>query len=251
MIAGFTTEQIIAGFLFLIGGQEGLRWIRGQIVQWWIKRTNKITDRDTMIEEIGKAVKESMPKCEILHSGILDRIDNMEKKLSNLIVEKSENDGIKNRYNETLTNSLPFLTTDSARNFGTYKADAFFTFIMDYKDTIYNSNGDYRNAIDMINSLYLSVKCEGYNLAGKEFTDLFYNDYHKESTENYLKQLELIKDDKANGKKSRFITVSLLYLQQFLSEMIRAHDVMKAKQQWIKESSLEFSDIGGKDVSIQ
>jgi len=242
MIAGFTNEQIVAAVLFLIGGNEGIRAIRTAIINWWKKRSKKSTEKEELIQEITKAIKENIPACEVLHSGIYTRIQETETKLAGLIKERTESDGIKNKYNETLANTLPCFTIESIRNFASYKADAFFTYIKDHMDTIYSSENEYKNSVDMLKSLYLTVKCEGCNLAGEEYTNMFYEDYHKKSTQDYLDALESLKQDRANNKRTRFVNISLNYLQQFLSEMIRAHDVLKARMEWLRQSSLELSD---------
>lgn len=243
-----TTGQLISQILPAIGmllGGLGLGGIWVGFWQWRINKDNIVSKSDKEIEKLKEelsiersksldvviqTVRDNMPNCESLHTGIYNSIKGLKDDIMNVLKEKTEEESLKKRYNEILINALKVYFDKGVKNFAMYKADAFFRFIMENKDTIYKSKDNFSNAMAMINSLYLSVKAEGNHLADKEFTDMFYDQFHQESTARYIKDLEDLNLDVINNKASRFATTSMSYMEKFLSEINLAYGAFKEWQ---------------------
>jgi len=163
-------------------------------------------------------------------SDIANKIENMKNELTEQMRNKSAEIGIKDKFIRVSNNALRFFSNESIRKFAIYKANAFFDFIMSYRDSIFRDEDSFTNAMNVVSTLYDTVKNEGYNLAGKEFTDLFYEKFHQKSTMDYFSKLKFINTDMVNDKKFRFVDESMSYLQQFLSEMVQAYGVWREMQ---------------------
>lgn len=243
-----TTGQLISQILPSLGmvlGGLGLGGVWVGYWQWKINRDNIASksekeleklreelaiERSKSMEVVVHTVRENMPNCESLHTGIYASIKKLGDDILDVLKERTEEEGIKKRYNEILLNALKVFYDKGIKNFAMYKADAFFRFVMENKDTIYKTKDNFSNAMAMINSLYLSVKSEGYNLATREFTDIFYDQFHQESTARYFKDLNDLNLDEINNKASRFVTTSMAYMEKFLSEINLAHGAWKEWQ---------------------
>ena len=163
-------------------------------------------------------------------SNIVERIEGLKKDITDMIKDKTSENGIRDKFVRVSNNAIQFFGDPKVKLFATYKANAFFDFMMEYRNRIYKDDAEYVNAMNVITTLYDTVKNEGYNLAGKEFTDLFYLKFHEKSTRHYFGKLLFIKTDTVNDKSIRFVDESMSYLQQFLSEMVQAYGVWKEDQ---------------------
>jgi hypothetical protein len=163
-------------------------------------------------------------------SGIVYQMGTLRNEITEMFKEKSAESGIKDKFIRVSNNALKFFGNESVRKFAIYKANAFFDFIMAYRNSIFSDEDSFENAKNVVTTLYETVKNEGYNLAGREFTDLFYDRFHKTSTEAYFSKLDFISKDTVNDKHIRFVDESMSYLQQFLSEMVQAYGVWKEEQ---------------------
>lgn len=209
---------------------------------------NKNIAEQTTIEimsKIEETVKNHSPKCELIHAQlesdmlniaeqkvaegleahrvIVANIEAIREDIKVILTERTQEEGIRKKYESIRLNALKVFFHAGCKNFAIYKADAFYNFIIDNMKTIYQSKDNFENAICTIGTLYITVKEQGYILAGKKFTDCFYHEFHQNSTAAYLDALNFISKDSLNNKEDRFIDVSMNYMQQFLSEMVMAY----------------------------
>jgi hypothetical protein len=213
------------------------------------------------MSKIEETVKKHSPKCELIHAQlesdlmkvanqkvaegleahreIVENIEMIRDEIKVILTERTQEEGIRKKYENIRLNALKVFFHAGCKNFAIYKAEAFYNFIMDNKHTIYQNKDNFENAMATIGALYITVKEHGYVLAGKKFTDCFYNEFHLKSTAAYLEALSFIAKDSLNNKEDRFIDVSMNYMQQFLSEMVMAY------QKWqdtLLHSSASFDE---------
>lgn len=236
--------EIITFLIFLLGSQ-GIGYAVIKYVAALIAKRSK-TKKLVYVDQAQCAnhhdsITNSLDKLHVYVDSVFSEVKLIRADVAEATTRRVLEDGIKHKRDKMFAQAAPFFKgSHNIRNFASMKLSRFVDFILDNYKTMWTDNGNgnaYKLFQQNIYALAQSVKDDGYGLAGKEYTDFFYNGYHTRSVEQYLKDVEAIFADIVNNKSERFIDCSMSFAQKFLSEMVVAY------MDWIKQSiDEEFND---------
>lgn len=226
----------IVTLLTILLGSQGLLYGAFKLVAGYIAKKRSIANRHV-----------TQQHCDEHHdrlSGLLSEFKEMLTLVSNEVklvrVDVTEattrrvlEDGVKHKRDKMFAQATPFFKGNhDIRNFASMKLTRFVDFVLGNYNTMWTEDrGEgYKSFQQKIYALAQSVKDDGYGLAGEDYTNFFYNNYHSGSVEQYLKDVEIIFFDIVNNRSERFIDCSMSFAQKFLSEMVVAY------MDWIKQS---------------
>ena len=161
-------------------------------------------------------------ECSNLHNSIYEKLDNVLAEIQGLVKQRTFEDGIKAKHNTIVAGAISYFNSNKGiHDFALHKAERFKEFIFDNYKSMWSS--DFNVFSERITALATAVKEEGKNMAEPEYVNFFYDHFHVNSTNRYLDDVKAIFKDKVNNKSERFVDVSMMFMQKFLSDMVEAY----------------------------
>ena len=131
---------------------------------------------------------------------------------------------------------LPMFYDVDVRRFAVAKATMFIDFVMENLELLKQDGG-----YDLFQQIFINKADEslsvGSDIIGEDRAKKFYEDTHNASVLEYLVNVEKINVDETNDKVNRFFNLSILFMQEFMSQLNRVQDQSKKRDNHVNSDT--------------
>jgi len=180
-------------------------------------------NRDTN-EKVNVISKKEDHVCNA-HNGMIDLLMSIKADIDevSLFVQKKDNEQVSEKKRSVIMRSkvmdvLPMFYDADIKKFAVAKSTMFIGFVLDNLELLNQKDG-----YDLFKQMFINKAEEainvGVHIIGKDRVDKFYASSHKYSVKEYLINIRKIHIDTTNDKVNRFFNLSILFMQEFLSQI--------------------------------
>jgi len=229
------TVSTLAAVFAAFAAYKGTAWSVVKLIAKFAKKAVRTDDAYIRASQCALAQQKLFDVLDVKLVEIKDSQDAFLADVKELMRKKTFEEEVQRKHDVIVANAAAFLHDNKGvHDFAIIKAERLMDFVMANYRTMWSSN--FQLFKEKVYALAQSVKDEGTVLAGKDYTEFFYNMYHTSSTTKYLNDVKEIFADKVNNKSERFVDVSLLFMTRFLSDMVNAYNA------FIRTSHESFED---------
>jgi len=177
------------------------------------------------------------------HTGLIEHLDNIVIKLDELSlwIQKKNSEDVSEKQRRLIMRSkvmdvLPMFYDNAVKSFAVAKSILFIDFTLENLEVLKQENG-YCLFEQMFTNKAEEALHKGEEILGEEIARAFYSSNHTGSVLRYLVDIKKIAEDETNDKVNRYFNLSILFMQEFLSQLNKIQNVANRRDSFDTDTS--------------